>query len=46
MQFLPKQQGEEVAAARLKGVWESDLQMRELGSAVPGSKARAQRLGR
>lgn len=43
MQFLSQRLGEEVAAARLKGVWEKDPQMRELGSAVPGSQARAGR---
>lgn len=46
MQLLSQRLGEEVAAARLKGVWERDPQMCELGNAALGSLARVQRVGR
>lgn len=43
MQFLSQRLGEEVAASRLKGVWEHDPWLRQLQGAIPGRHVGAQR---
>ena len=43
MQFLSRRLGEEVAIARLKGLWEGDPQMRQFQGAVPGRHGLAAR---